>query len=171
MNNIILILLVLLLFVYMIVRQFTEQQVTWSTLLLLPAISAYASYTDLQPAFARFALLPLAAGLALGVLVGLITGIFRGQHTKVRLDSASGNIYSKPELASSLMWLGLLIIRIAVIALGYSPLEHNLFVGILTAFGGTLFLVSISTQKFMVYMQYNRYQMSRERPFQPQRYQ
>lgn len=161
MDNMIILLLVLVLFVYMIIRQFTEQVVSWRSLLILPALSAYGSYTDLVPAFTHFALPPLIAGLALGVLAGLATGIFRGQHTRVRLDSASGNVLSKPELASSLMWLGLLIVRIGVIVMSYSHNNLGLnstLTAILIAFGGTLFLVSISTQKFMVYLQYNRYQ-------------
>ena len=161
MNNLIILLVVLVLFVYMVVRQFTEQVVSWRSLLILPAISAYGSYTDLVPAFAHFALAPLMAGLALGALAGLATGIFRGQHTRVRLDSASGNVVSKPELVSSLMWLGLLIVRIGVIVMSYSHNNLGLnstLTAILIAFGGTLFLVSISTQKFMVYLQYSRYQ-------------
>ena len=154
-NNMLIILVVLVLFVYMIVRQFTEQQVSLVNLLLLPLLSAYACYTELPPAFARFALLPLLGGLVLGVLAGLATGILRGKYTRVRLDSASGQIYSKPQLVSSLTWLALLIAHIAVIALSYSPLDHALLVGVLTAFASVLFLVSIATQKLMVYMQTN----------------
>jgi hypothetical protein len=53
------------------------------------------------------------------------------------------------------MWLALLAIRITVITLSYSSLSTNLLVGMLIAFGGTVFLVSVSTQKFMVFQQYN----------------
>jgi hypothetical protein len=158
MNDIIIILLVLVALVYLVFRQFTEQQVNWRTLLLLPALSAYASYTELLPAFARFTPLPLIAGLAVGALAGLATGVLRGRATRVRLDSASGQIYSKPQLASSLTWVGLMLVRAAVIALAYTPLDHTLLAGVLIAFGGTVFLVSIATQKFMVYLEYSRLQ-------------
>jgi hypothetical protein len=157
MNNIIFFGLIGALSIYIIVRQFTEQQVTPISLLLLPLVSAYASYLDLQPAFMRFAPLPLIGGLAVGVLVGVAIGIFRGRNTRVRLESSSGIVYSKPQLPSSIMWLVLLIVRIGVIILTFSPLGHMLLVGIVIAFGGTVFLLSVSTQKWMVFTQYSRY--------------
>ena len=158
MNNILMILVALVLFAYLIVRQFTKQRVTPINLLLLPLLSAYASYTELPPVFARFALLPLLAGLMIGALAGLATGILRGKYTSVFLDSSTGQAYSKPQLASSLTWLALLLAHIAVIALDYSPVAHMLIIGVLLAFASTLFLVSIATQKWMVFLQYNRLQ-------------
>jgi hypothetical protein len=158
MNNIVTILVVLALFAYLIIRQFTEQRVNMVNLLLLPLLSAYACYTELPPAFARFAQLPLLAGLAVGVLTGLATGILRGRYTRVRLDNASGQIYSRPQLVSSLTWLALLLTHIGVIALSYSPLKDEPLVGILTAFASVLFLVSIAVQKLMVYLEYTRLQ-------------
>lgn len=164
MNTAIIYLLIFAVFLYLIVRQFTEQRVTPLSLLLLPLLSAYASYRDLQPAITRFALLPLVGGLALGVLVGLATGVLRGRYTRVRLESASGIVYSKPQLPSSLTWLVLLVVRIGVIALTYSPLGHALLSGVIIAFGGTTFLLSISTQKLMVFWQYHRYRRQRPQP-------
>jgi hypothetical protein len=52
---------------------------------------------------------------------------------------------------SSLIWAGLLAVRIAVTAVQYSPIRHDLPVGIAIALGGTLFLASITTQKFIVF--------------------
>lgn len=159
MNNTIFILFVLALLVYMVVRQFTKQQVNMRNLLFLPALSAYASYTDLVPAFAHFASSLMYTGLAIGIVFGLLTGVFRGWHTQVYRDSSNGLIYSKPELASSLMWLALLIARVAVLVLSYSPLGSTPVVGVLIAFASSVFLVSICTQKYMVYAEYNRYQV------------
>lgn len=158
MNNMIIILVVVALVVYLIVRQFTEQVVTWRTLLLLPALAVYGSYTEIQPDLSHYAPALLVASLAVGVLPGLLTGIYRGKRTRVRLDSTNGNVYSKPELASSLTWLGLLLVHIAAIALSYTILAHSLAGYLLTAFVGSLLLFSIATQKFIVYQQYNRYQ-------------
>jgi hypothetical protein len=157
-DNIIVLLLVLIFLLYLIFRQFTEQRVTWRTLLLLPILSVYASYVELVPAFAHFASVLLIIGLALGVLAGLATGIFRGRNTRVRLDGASGLIYARPALPSSLTWLGLLIIRFAVVAVSYSPLSHASWAGVLIAFASALFLLNVITQKFMVYLQSNRLQ-------------
>lgn len=151
-------LIVAVLLVYMVVRQFTEQRVNVINLVLLPVLSGYLSYTELQPDFAHFTALPLLAGLAIGVLAGLASGIFRGRNTRVRLDSTSGQIYAKPLLACSLMWIVLLLVRISVIALNYSPLGHSLLAGVLLACAGALFVVSISTQKVMVFAQYSRLQ-------------
>jgi membrane protein CcdC involved in cytochrome C biogenesis len=157
-NNIIILLVVAVLAVYVIIRQFTQQRVTMINLLLLPLLSAYASYNELLPAFGHFTPWPLIAGMAVGLLVGIATGIFRGRYTSVRQDSASGQVYSKPQLASSLMWLALLIVRIAAIVLSTSSLRDNLLTGTLIACGGTLFFFSISTQKAMVFRQFSRLQ-------------
>lgn len=150
--------LIALLAVYLIVRQLTEQAVNWRTLLLLPALAVYGCYMELQPDFARFAPTLLIVSLLAGIVPGLLAGIFRGQHTRVRLDSARGRVLSKPELPSSLMWLGLLILHAAVIAVSYTSLEESIMGAILTAFVGSLLLFSIIAQKFIVYQQYSRYQ-------------
>ena len=44
--------------------------------------------------------------------------------------------------------------RVAVIALSYSSLRHDTWVGILTAFASALFLVNVVAQKWMVYVKY-----------------
>jgi hypothetical protein len=160
MNNTLIILVVAALAIYAIVRQFTEQQVTPRSLLLLPALSAYASYMDLQPAFARFSPALLIGGLVLGAALGILAGMFRGRHTQVRLDRASGNVFAKPDLICSVAWLVLLVVRIAVIALSYSPLGLNPVVGALTACCGSLFLLSVATQKYMVYVQSRNFQFT-----------
>lgn len=169
MDTTILILVIALLAVYLVVRQFTEQVVTWRTLLLLPAVAAYACYSELQEDFTHFAPALLIVGLLVGILPGLLTGIFRGKHTRVRLDSANGRVLSKPELASSLTWLGLLILHIGVIAAGYLGLNHSIAGGVLTAFVGSFLLVNIIAQKYMVYTQYSRYQNSLPQQFIEQR--
>lgn len=156
MNNTIFFLLLLVVSVYIVIRQFVEQRVTPVTLLLLPLLSVYASYIDLRLAFTRFPPLPLLGGLAFGIIVGLLTGIFRGRHTRVRLDNTSGTVYSKPQIPSSIMWLALLLVRIGVLVLTYSSLNDNLLVGVIIAFGGTVFLFSITTQKFIVFTRSNR---------------
>ncbi len=138
-------LLIVVAFVYMIIRQFTEQEITWRSLLILPALSIYGSYLELQSDFSHFAPAFLVMAMAVGVVPGLFAGLFRGQHTKVRLENASGVIYSKPELA-------------ALIALNASPLGTNLLVGMFSACASALFVVSVVVQKFLVYQQYNRYQ-------------
>lgn len=158
MDTITLVVLIALLAVYLIVRQLTEQAVNWRTLLLLPAVAVYGCYMELQPEFARFAPTLLIVSLLVGIVPGLFAGIFRGQHTRVRLDSARSRVVSKPERASSLMWLGLLILHAAVIAVSYTSLDKSITGAILTAFVGSLLLVSIFAQKFIVYQQYSRYQ-------------
>jgi hypothetical protein len=166
MNSTLLILLVVALSIYIIVRQFTEQVVNLRTLLLLPALSTYACYTDMNADFTHFTPTLLVVGLVVGVVPGLLTGIFRGRHTRVRQDSASGSIFSKPESASSFMWLGLLIVRIAVITLSRMPFgEHNVLIAMLTAFAASLFLVSIATQKFMVYQKSTHFQIGMPQQF------
>ncbi|HEY7414912.1 MAG TPA: hypothetical protein VH593_06955, partial [Ktedonobacteraceae bacterium] len=90
--------------IYAITRQFMEQQVTWLTLVLLPALSAYESYTEWQKEFIHFSPGLLLVGLALGLVLGGATGVYRGLYTRVRLESTSGIAFSKPQLPSSLTW-------------------------------------------------------------------
>ncbi len=153
--------LIALVAVYIVIRQFTEQQVTWTTLLLLPAVSIYASYTELQDDFAHFLPALLIGAMVIGVVPGIFTGLFRGRHTNVRLDQASGTIYSKPQAASSLMWVALLVLHLGVIALAYSPLGTLWVAGVLSAFASTLFLVSVVVQKWIVYQRYSELQGQR----------
>lgn len=159
MNVITIILVVAVLAVYLVVRQFTQQVVTWRTLLLLPLVAIYGCYSELNEDFSHFAPTLLIVSVAVGILPGLLSGIFRGKHTRVSLNSENGNVYSKPELASSLTWLGLLIVHIAAIALSYTLLKDSLPGALLTAFAASLVLFNVVAQKFMLYQQYNRFQM------------
>lgn len=159
MNNIVLIVVMSFLVIYLVARQFTQQVVNWSSLLLLPLASAYSSYLDFQAGFEKFAPLPLIAGLAVGVLAGLAIGTYRGKYTQVFVDNASNRIVSKPQLRSSLMWLGQLIVRITIGVLSYSAVgQHNLLIGVASLFISGLFMISIGTQKFILYTQYKRLQ-------------
>lgn len=143
--------------IYAIARQFMEQRVTWRTLLLLPALSAYESYTEWQTVFRHFSLGLLLTGLALGLVLGVATGVYRGLYTRVRLESASGIAFSKPQLPSSLTWAGLFVVRILAGVLIYSGLGRtNILVGLLMTATSILFLTSISTQKFIVYQKATR---------------
>ena len=138
--------------IYAIARQFMEQQVTWRTLALLPALSAYGSYSEWQSDFLHFSAGLLVAGLLLGLVLGVATGIYRGMYTRLRLDSATGLAFAKPQLPSSLMWAGLFVVRIAGGVVIYSGLgKTNMLIELLTVAASVLFLASISTQKFIVY--------------------
>ena len=53
-TNISVLVFVLVFLVYQAARQFMAQRVNLLTLLLLPVLSAYASYTELVPAFAHY---------------------------------------------------------------------------------------------------------------------
>ncbi len=159
MNNILFIVVMSFLVIYLVARQFMQQPVTWTSLLLLPAASAYSSYLDFQAGFSKFAPLPLVAGLIVGALIGVAVGAYRSKYTQVFVDTASNRIVSKPQLRSSGMWLGQLIVRVAIGVLSYSPLgQHSLLIGVASLFISGLFLVSIVTQKFMLYTQYKALQ-------------
>lgn len=156
--------------IYVIARQFTEQKVTWRTLLLLPALSAYESYTEWQTAFIHFSSGLLLVGLALGLALGVATGVYRGLYTRVRLDSARGIAFSKPRLPSSLTWAGLFVVRIVAGVLTYRGLDRtNMLVGLLTIAASILFLASISTQKFIVYQKATGLRSGASQKFSDQR--
>lgn len=154
----ILLILVVLLLIFLIIRQFAEQAINWRYMVLLPIISAVVCFKDVQWAFSRFALYPLVAAVVVGALVGFVTGIIRGQQSSIRLDGTSGTLFSKPGLISSGIWLGVGIIRIGVVVLTAGNFgQQSILAGILAASGGTLFLVNVCVQRCLILWQASRY--------------
>src|SRR5581483_7398481 len=90
-----------------------------------------------------------------GFRPGLCLGVFRGTLVRVRRDVASGITYVKPGRLSIAIWITLLVLRIAAIAITYAGLGHGLVPVILaTTVMSGLFLGSIVAEKASIFWQW-----------------
>ncbi|HVB24563.1 MAG TPA: hypothetical protein VNG51_21685 [Ktedonobacteraceae bacterium] len=142
---------------YIIVCQFIEQPIKPLMLLGLPVAVAYLSYItfekNLAEAFINSGL--LIAALVIGLLPGLCLGVFRGKLVCVRRDVATGITYVKPSRLSIIIWITLLVLRIAAIAITFSGLSNGLVPVILaTTAMSALFLGSIVAEKASIFWQW-----------------
>ncbi len=142
---------------YIIVCQFIEQPVKPLMLLGLPVAVAYFSYIAFQRNLAEAFVNPglLIGALVIGLLPGLCLGVFRGTLVRVRRDVASGITYVKPSRLSIAIWITLLVLRIAAIAVTYASLGHGLAPVVLaTTIMSGLFLGSIVAEKASIFWQW-----------------
>ena len=131
---------------YMVVRQFQEQPVRPRMLVLLPAILTYYTYTNIVSELAKPMVDPafLIACMAVGVILGGLLGWYRGGLVHLRLDRASGLVYSKASTINIVIWMAVLLIKIATAFALYTGLSHtSLWIALVTAVVSTLFLANI----------------------------
>ena len=142
---------------YIIVSQFMEQPVKPLMLLGLPALVAYFSYITFEKNLAEAFVNPsfLIAALAIGLLPGLCLGVFRGKLVRMRRNEATGTIYVKPTSLSIAIWITLLVLRIAAIAVTYASLGSGLVPVVLAITAmSALFLGSIVAEKASIFWQW-----------------
>jgi hypothetical protein len=152
---------------YIIVCQFIEQPVKPLMLLGLPVAVAYISYITFERNLAEAFVNPglLIAALVIGFLPGLCLGVFRGTLVRVRRDASSGITFVKPGRLSIVIWIMLLVLRIAAMAVTYSGLGHGLAPVILaTTVMSALFLGSIVAEKASIFCQWMQFDMQNLRP-------
>jgi len=142
---------------YIIACQFIEQPVKPLMLLGLPVAVAYLSYITFEKNLVQAFVHPglLIAALVIGLLPGLCLGVFRGKLVRVRRDAATGITYVKPGRLSIIIWITLLVLRIAAMAVTYSGLGSGLAPVILaTTCMSALFLGSIVAEKASIFWQW-----------------
>lgn len=152
---------------YIIVRQFMEQPVQPLMLLGLPALVAYVSYITFQKNLVEALLNPslLIAALVIGLLPGLCLGLFRGKLVRMRRNNATGITYVKPTPLSITIWIALLVLRIAAIAVTYAGLGGTLAPVILaTTAMSALFLGSVVAEKASIFWQWMQLDSQSLRP-------
>ncbi len=153
---------------YIIVSQFIEQPVKPLLLLGLPVAVAYISYITFEKNLAEAFVNPglLIAALVIGLLPGLCLGVFRGTLVRVRRDASSGITFVKPSRLSITIWITLLVLRIAAMAVTYSGLGHGLAPVILaTTAMSALFLGSVVAEKASIFWQWMQIDTQNRRPF------
>ena len=137
-------------FVYIIVRQFQERPVQLSSLLLFSGLVLYVSYLNISKEITQMLLasVVLYALLAFGLVLGLLLGWYRGGLARLRLDARTGNVLAKATTFSLMVWLLLLIVKVATGVITYTVLGHaSLFVVLLTTITSTLFLGNVVAEK------------------------
>ncbi len=146
--------LIIAVVLYIIISQFFEQQVKPLMLLGLPVAVGYFSYIALQKNLAETLVNPglLIAALGIGLLPGLCLGVYRGTLVRIRRDAATGTVYARMGALGIVIWITLLVLRIAAIAVTYSSLGHSLPVAVLaTTVMSGLFLGSIVAEKGSIF--------------------
>ncbi len=166
MNNILLDMLILILVLYLIARQFMEQEVTMRSLWALPIVIAYYTYTRLQTVYVHFDPTLFNVTIGIAAFAGLVPGLFHGSQMHLRQDQ-NGRIFARSTRKASLLWLGLLILRIACIALSYIPFEQTfwplaLALALVTTFISVLFLSFIVVSKLRLFAALSQMQNSRQ---------
>lgn len=152
-NTMYTILIIIAVVLYMIVRQFQEQPVmNWKNW-ILPAVVVVYTYTNVTEQLAKPIIDPayLIAAVALGLLAGLLIGLYRGSMARLRVDYATGTILAKASALSLILWILLLAVRIGSGVLFYSGLEnHVVLLALFGAFASTLFVGNIVAEKAYV---------------------
>jgi hypothetical protein len=141
--------------IYMVVRQFQERPVQPKMLVLLPAILTYYTYTNIVSELTKSMVDPafLVVCMAVGVILGGLLGWYRGGLVRLRLDRVSGLVYSKASTMNIVIWMAVLVIKIATAAALYAGLSHtSLWIALATAMVSTLFLANIIGGNVRLYL-------------------
>ncbi|HZR41828.1 MAG TPA: hypothetical protein VFB12_17030 [Ktedonobacteraceae bacterium] len=141
--------------IYMVVRQFQERSVQPKMLIILPAILAYYTYTNIVSELAKPMVDPsfLMVCMAVGAILGGLLGWYRGGLVRLRLDPASGLVYSKASTMNIVIWMAVLVIKIATAVALYAGLSHtSQWIALATAVVSTLFLANIIGGNVRLYL-------------------
>ncbi len=173
-SNIITLVLVVAVVIYMIVRQFQEQTIKPRSLLILPLLITYYTYTSIVEELTN----PLVntsiliAIMVVGLCAGGLLGAFRGSQTRMRFDVTTGLVKSKASTLNIVLYLVTLVIRIVAETMLYLHMNHSSVLLALTiALLTTLFLGNILAEKATLYLRSQRFQTpSLEHPTSPVRF-
>jgi len=105
-------LLIAAMLVLMLIRANRTQRVRPGRMWIVPALGIFALVTNLPRS-------PAPNGLALAIFVaamaaGAAVGWFRALHTQLAIDSATGEVTSKPTLVGSLLIVGFVVLRMVL---------------------------------------------------------
>jgi hypothetical protein len=162
-SNMITLVIVLVVVVYMIVRQFQEQTIRPRSLLILPLLITYYTYTSiveqLTTPLVNASLLIVM--LVVGLFAGGLLGTFRGRQARMRFDATTGLVKSKASSLNIVLYLITLVVRIAAETLLALHMNHDSVLLALTiAFLTTLFLGNVLAEKTTLYLRAQRFHSS-----------
>jgi hypothetical protein len=157
--NITTLIIVLVVVVYMIVRQFQEQTIKPRSLLILPLLITYYTYTSIvtQITHPLVDVSILLVMMVIGLCAGGLLGVFRSSRARMRYDVRTQQVKSKASTINIVLYLLTLAVRIAaetMLALHLNRHSVPLALGI--AFLTTLFLGNILAEKATLYVRSQR---------------
>jgi hypothetical protein len=162
-SSIITLIIIVAVVIYMIVRQFQEQTIKPRSLLILPLLITYYTYTSIVEQLTT----PLvnASMLIVAMIVGLcaggLLGTFRGRLARMRFDVATGLVKSKASTLNIVLYLLILVVRIGADTLLALHMNHaSVLLALTIAFLTTLFLGNILAEKATLYLRSQRFQTS-----------
>jgi hypothetical protein len=148
-------LLILAVAVYMIARQFMKRPITGKSLLILPALITYYTYTNIvgelaQPLVNETVLVVL---MLLGLGIGGVIGVVRGRLARVWFDARTNTTYAKGSTITIVIWLVTLVFKVATGLMLYFNMDHaSVADAALVAIGTTLFLGNVLAEAAMLYL-------------------
>ncbi|KEQ24670.1 DUF1453 family protein [Paenibacillus tyrfis] len=102
-------LILLVLLIWIALRQLRERPVKIATLWIVPALMVYVSLRLIGQDFTLTPYAPLV--MTAGAAVGAVVGIARGALTKFRIHAATGEVVMKGSVAGIAIWFVLLGVR------------------------------------------------------------
>lgn len=159
--------IVLAIVIYMIVRQFQERQVTFSGIIIIPAVWAYLTGVNIVVELTKHAIDPtlLIGALIIGLLPGLVLGFYRGNMALLRLDTTADKVYARTTTLSLIIWCILLVVRIGAAVLAYAPVGQTLLpLVLLITVLHALFLGNIIGEKYRLYQRSLHYRQGIQQP-------
>lgn len=156
------ILLGLGLLIYMVTLQFRERAVRFPTLLIMPALLLYYSYTNVTAQLANPQANPLliGMGLVIGLLLGCVVGWYRGEQAYMRLDSVKGMVFAKASAVSLVIWFIFLVLKVATTVVLYMGLAHtSMLLALVIAAMTALFLGNVLAERICLLQRGLQYQV------------
>ena len=147
------------LIIYIIFRQFQERVIQPGSLLLLPALVLYLSYTHLVSEFTHPTMSPvfLVAVMGLGLLIGCFIGFYRASIARMRIDDRTGNVLAKASGMGIFIWMVLLVARLAASVVFYGHLLHpSVLLSLVIALISMLFLGNVLAGNLNLYLRARR---------------
>ncbi len=148
-------LIIVAIVVYMVIRQFQERALTPMSLLLFPLLVIYYTYIDIISELAKS---PISNALLIvimivGLLLGGLLGIYRGNQTLMRFDKVSQRVMAKACTINIVLYLATFVIRIAAGVMLYMHLNStSVILALLLALLTTFFLGNIVMEKIVLYL-------------------
>jgi xanthine/uracil permease len=149
------IVIVLAVLFFIVARQFQEQTLSPRNLLLAPIVFTIYTYTTVTDLFKQpLASMQILVGLmVIGAICGSALGWYRGGLTRMRYDQQSGKTLVKARPLNIILYLIVLLARIAVATMENLKFAHtSVLLALVAAFLATFFIFNIYLEKLHLYL-------------------
>ncbi|QBD78125.1 DUF1453 family protein [Ktedonosporobacter rubrisoli] len=152
-------LIIVVVVIYMIVRQFQEQRITLVSLIILPVLVAYYTFMRATVELSIQIISPsfIMAAMLLGLAVGLPLGLYRGTLPALRKDPETGRILAKRNTLSICIWFLVFLVRVFTVVASYASLTRTSpLIALIAAIMNTLFLGNIVGERVSLFWRASR---------------